>query len=291
MEYFRYLGWRPVAVLAAVLGAYLLACLGLWRFQTKMIFFPPQSVGAAPTDVGLSYEDLYLPVGDGQVHGWWIPAPAAITKAPVIIYAHGNASNLSDLVSRFQQFHDWGYAVMAVDYRGYGKSSGPFPNEQQVYEDIEAAWQYLIRQQEIAPGRIVIYGQSIGGAIALNLAIDQPEAAGLIMESSFTSMREMVDHRFPLLAKAMPIDSILTQQFNSVEKMRSLQIPLLLIHGTDDDIVPVTMSQQLYGETIVAGKTSSRLIMIDEGDHNNLPTAGGDTYVGSIQAFVESQQR
>ena len=285
MEYFRHLGWRPTAVLGAILAAYLLACLGLWRFQTKMIFFPPHDVDNTPADFGMPYEDLWLTVGNGQVHSWWIPAETK-AKAPVIIYAHGNASNLSDLVFRFQQFHNWGYAVMAFDYRGYGESSGPFPNEQRVYEDMQAAWQYLTTQRQIEASRIVVYGQSIGGAIALNLAIDHPEAAGLIMESSFTSMRDMVSHRFVLLPKILPIELLLTQRFDSVHKVRKLQIPLLLIHGTDDNIVPVAMSQQLYAAASSGGNAAARLFLIDGGDHNSLPSAGGDSYVKSIQAFV-----
>ena len=288
MKYLGYIDWRAVMAVAVVLVAYLLACFGLWRFQANMIFFPPQVVGSTPADVNLSYEELYLTVGEGHVHGWWIPAPKTTTNAPVIVYAHGNASNLSDLVFRFQQFHDWGYAVMAIDYRGYGESSGPFPSEQRVYEDIEAAWQYLTQQRQIAADRIVLYGQSIGGAIALNLAVAHPEAAGLIMESSFTSMRDMVDYRFPLLPKVMPIDWILTQQFDSIEKLRSLQLPLLLIHGTADNIVPVTMSQQLYDETVSARKATSHLILIEAGNHNSLPTIGGNAYAGSIQLFVEA---
>ncbi len=287
MEYLRYVGWRPMVGLAAILSVYLLACIGLWRFQTKMIFFPPKVVGSTPADVGIPYENLRLAVGDGEIHGWWIPAPTSAADSPVIIYAHGNASNLSDLVFRFQQFHDWGCAVMAIDYRGYGESSGPFPNEQRVYEDIETAWQYLIQQRQVAADRIVLYGQSIGGAIALNLAVNHPEAAGLVMESSFTSMRDMVDYKFPLLPKITPIDTVLTQQFDSIGKMRSLKIPLLLIHGTDDDIVPVSMSQQLYGATIVSGNANSTLILIEGGDHNSLPSFGGDRYSEPIQTFVQ----
>ena len=298
MEYLRLTDWR-FAVLLTIPCVYALACLGLRRFQTKLMFFPPGNVGATPADVGVPYEDLRLKVGEGEVHGWWIPAPVASNQSsgqpakrepPVILYAHGNGSNLSDLVFRFQQFHDWGYAVMAVDYRGYGKSSGPFPNEQRVYEDMEAAWQYLIMQQ-IAANKIVIYGQSIGGAIALNLAINHPDAAGLVLESSFTSMRDMVDHRFPLLPKLTPIDAVLTQRFDSAQKMRSLKVPLLIIHGTDDDIVPVSMSQTLYGETIVAGNIASRLVLIEGGDHNSLPSIGGDYYADNIRGFVDLQTR
>ncbi len=288
MDYLRYIDWRSLAILAAVSSVYLLACVGLWRFQTKLIFFPPGVVQSTPADFGMAYEDLRLNAGDGQVHGWWIPAPdSEAANSPVIVYAHGNGSNLSDLVSRFQQFHNMGCAVMAVDYRGYGQSSGPFPNEQRVYEDIEAAWEYLIAQRQIEAKRIVLYGQSIGGAIALDLAIDHPEAAGLIMESSFTSMREMVDYKFPLLPKITPIDIVLTQRFDSMGKMRSLKIPLLLVHGTDDDIVPAHMSQQLYGATIASGNANSTLILIEGGDHNSLPSFGGDRYSEPIQTFVQ----
>ena len=287
MDYLRQVGWRPIAVLAAVLGVYLLACIGLWRFQTKLIFFPPAVVQSTPADFGMPYENLRLSVRKGQIHGWWIPFADDTANSPVIIYAHGNGSNLGDLVSRFQRFHTLGYAVMAIDYRGYGQSSGPFPNEQRVYEDIEAAWQYLVTQRQIAANRIVVYGQSIGGAIALNLAINHPDAAGLIMESPFTSMRDMVDHKYPLLPKLMPIEIVLTQRFDSVQKVRSLKIPLLLIHGTEDDIVPAFMSQLLYGAAIASSNANSTLVLVEGGDHNGLPSFGRDRYSEPIQTFVQ----
>ncbi len=264
-------------ILALGLGAalYLLLGLALWRYQTRFIFRPPATLEATPADVQLAYEEIWLPVGDGQIHSWWIPAAAG---SPIILYLHGNGSNLGDLINRARRFHQWGYGVLLIDYRGYGRSSGPFPNEARVYEDAEAAWRYLSEQ---APAdRIVLYGRSIGGAIAVHLASQHPEAAGLILESSFTSLQAVVG-RSPLAA-IFPLDRLINQRFDSLSKVRSLPAPLLLLHGTADTVVPADMSQTLYD----AAPGPKTLLWIDGADHNNLPELGGDRYAEAIQTFV-----
>lgn len=273
-------------VFIAIALCYSFTCLALWHAQTKMMFFPNKTLRNTPADFGLAYEDIWLTPGDtsenGRVHGWWIPNQLAENRAdPVILFLHGNASNVGDMVSRAQMFHQWGVSTLLVDYRGYGRSSGPFPSEQRVYEDAEAAWQYLAKRK-IPADRVVIYGQSIGGAIAINLAANHPEAAGLIVESSFTSMREMVSYQKTL--PLIPVNWLLTQRFESLEKVRSLQMPLLFIHGTADRVVPTDMSAQLYDAAASNAKTR---ILIEGAGHNDMPTVNPDLYWNSIRAFVE----
>lgn len=270
---------------AIALSLYLLTCLALWRYQTRMIFFPDALLKSTPAEVGLAYENVWLPTTNGQVNGWWIspksnPRSTANEEIPVILFFHGNGSNLGDLVSRAQQFNQWGYSTLLIDYRGYGRSTGPFPNEQRVYEDAELAWRYLI-QQQVSAARIVIYGHSIGGAIAINLATDHPDAAGLIVEGSFTSMRAMVKYAKPL--PLIPVNWLLTQRFDSLEKVKLLQVPLLLIHGTADDVVPPAMSQTLY-EAAPPNKTR---ILIEGSGHSGLPAVDRDFYASSVRSFVE----
>ena len=173
--------------------------------------------------------------------------------------------------------------MLLIDYRGYGRSTGEFPNERRVYEDAEAAWQYLIEERGVAEDNVVIYGRSIGGAIAIELASHHPDAAGLITESTFTSMREMIDHSHPLLPKIAPVNLLLTQRFDSLRKVRSLQMPVLLMHGTVDKVVPPQMSQTLYD--LLPGE--KELVKIEGGDHNNLPYVEGSQYEESIQRFIE----
>ena len=265
--------------------AYLLVCLGLWRYQTRMMFFPSAVIRSTPADVGLSYKDVWLKTTNGQVHGWWIDNRSKVEEQiPVILFFHGNGSNLGDMVSRIQQFNSWGYSTLFIDYRGYGRSSGPFPNEQRVYEDAEAAWQYLMRQQ-VQAKRIAIYGQSIGGAIALNLAVAHPEAAALIVESSFTSMQAMATHAKSL--PLIPVNRLLTQKFDSLEKVKSLRVPVLFIHGSNDEVVPELMGQSLYAAT----PQDKSYLLIEGAAHSGLPEVDRNLYDSTVREFVETHAR
>ena len=266
-------------------SAYLLICLWLWRYQTRMMFFPDSTIRNTPADAGLSYEDVWLKTTNGQVHGWWIDSRSNLDEQiPVILFFHGNGSNLGDMVSRIQQFNDWGYSTLFIDYRGYGRSSGPFPNEQRVYEDAEVAWQYLIQQQVLAE-QIAIYGQSIGGAIAIDLAVHHPDAAALIVESSFTSMRAMVARAKSL--PLIPVNRLLTQRFESLEKVKSLQIPALFIHGSDDEVIPEAMGQRLYEAT----PTDKSYLLVEGAMHSGLPAVDSDLYTRTVRSFVETYAR
>ena len=270
---------------AIALSLYLLVCLALWHYQTRMIFFPDALIKSTPTEVGLTYEDVWLATTNGQVHGWWIPNEfdtrfKTNNKIPVILFFHGNGSNLGDLVSRAQPFHQWGYSTLLIDYRGYGQSSGPFPSEQRVYEDAELSWRYLTEQQQISAARIVIYGHSIGGAIAINLATQHPEAAGLIVEGSFTSMQAMVKYAKSL--PLIPVNWLLTQRFDSLDKIKSLRVPLLLIHGTADEVVPPAMSQTLYK----AAPLDKTRVLIKGAGHSGLPAVNRELHASTVRGFV-----
>ena len=201
-----------------------------------------------------------------SVHGWWIPASEtppsppearggarkgervlatpqsdrrAVASVPalnkeglegVVLYLHGNGSNVGANVEHANRFHRLGLSVFAIDYRGYGKSQGDFPSESQVYEDAQLAWDYLVKLRGVNPHQIYIYGHSLGGAIAIDLAVRHPEAAGLIVEGSFTSTRAMVDFQKGLFW-LFPIDWLLTQRFDSLSKVDRLQMPVLLFTG------------------------------------------------------------
>jgi len=274
-------------VLGIVAVLYLLACLALWRYQTRLMFFPEADLNTTPANVGLQYEEVRLSSGSGEIHGWWMPV--IDPSAPTFLYLHGNGSNVGDLTGRALQLHQLGVGVLLIDYRGYGQSSGPFPNEQRVYEDADSGWKYLTEEKGIAAENIVIYGRSIGGAIGINLATAHPDAAGMIIEASFTSMRSMVKHKYPLLP--MPVNWILTQKFESEEKVRSLNIPLLFFHGTADEIVPTHMSQQLHDAAPSDEFSSKELVFIEGAGHNDVPWIGGELYEKSVSTFLEELKR
>ncbi|HEY9738438.1 MAG TPA: alpha/beta fold hydrolase, partial [Trichocoleus sp.] len=201
-----------------------------------------------------------------------------------VLYLCGVGRNMGDYnyLARVAAFRQLGFSVLVFDYRGYGRSGGSFPSEQQVYEDGRAAWNYLRHERGIPAEQIVIYGESMGGAIALDLAVKHPEAAGLIMQSSFTSMAEAIRSR-PFL-KLVPINWILTEQFDSLAKIQSLQMPVLFLHGTEDSVVPAVMSQQLYA----AAPEPKQLFLIAGGDHVRIYQPGDQSYLKAIQKFIDT---
>ncbi len=199
----------------------------------------------------------------------------------VVLYLHGNGSNVGANVEHANRFHGLGLSVFLIDYRGYGKSQGDFPSESRVYEDAEQAWDYLVQQRGINPHQIYIYGHSLGGAIAIDLAVRHPEAAGLIVEGSFTSVRAMVDYQKPQFGM-FPIDFLLTQRFDSLAKVDRLQIPVLFIHGTADTVVPSQMGKKLFD----AAPEPKQLYMVPDGGHNNAAQIGGAEYLRVVSKFL-----
>ncbi|MGC9502264.1 alpha/beta hydrolase [Baaleninema sp.] len=262
---------------AVVLFAFLIF-LGLRVGQTRLMFFPSRYLKATPETVNLDYQSLWIPVKNQQLYGWFIPAQNS--DAPVILYFNGNASNIGDVVNKAARFHEWGWSVILVDYRGYGKSSPPFPNETRVYRDAEATWQYLTETLEIDPAKIVIYGWSIGGAVAIDLAAKHPEAGALIVEASFTSMKDMTDYKFKTISPLLRL--ALTQEFDSLQKVDRLEIPVLYLCGTQDSVVPPEMTQQLYA----ASPQPKELLVIPNATHTSISREDETLYRETVRSFV-----
>ena len=209
---------------------------------------------------------------------WWLPAENA--DAPSMLYLHGNDKNISGAsdLERATRLRAMGYNLLMVDYRGYGKSTGGEPSEAKMYEDAEAAWNYLIQQRVHDPKRIFIYGHSLGGAIAIDLATHHPEAAGIIAESTFTDMVDMGKREYPYL----PVEQLLNQRFDSISKVGKLKIPLLLIHGTWDRLIPYQMSQRLFD----SAPQPKFLKLIEGGEHNNDAIIAPLEYRAAVSEFT-----
>ena len=276
--------FRKIALCAISLGTvYMLACTYLWARQGHFIFTPRREIKKTPANVQLLYEDIYVPVknANGQterIHSWWVPGKDP--SGNVLLYLHGSALNMGANVNALRRLHNLGFAVFIVSYRGYGLSDGEFPSEALLYADAEASWNYLVKHNGINPERIYIYGHSIGGAVAIDLAVRHPNAAGLIVESTFTSIidvaRQKTRYRF------FPLDLIVDQRFESLNKVPHLRIPALYIHGTDDHLVPFEMSRLLYERT----PHPKFLTFIPGGGHNNSATVGGKAYLAALSDFV-----
>jgi fermentation-respiration switch protein FrsA (DUF1100 family) len=280
-----------VAVGTFLTIAYSAACVFLFAAQGKFIFFPTRAIVTTPDDLQLGYQDVLLPISSKNgavesVHGWWIPASKRSVNqgesGKIVLYLHGNGLNVGANVEHANRFHRLGLSVFLIDYRGYGQSQGDFPTESQVYQDAQLAWDYLVKKRGINPNQIYIYGHSLGGAIAIDLAVRHPEAAGLIIEGSFTSLRAMVDFQKGLY-RMFPIDLLLTQRFDSISKVDRLQIPVLFIHGTADTIVPVEMGRKLFD----AAPEPKQLYIVPDAGHNNLAQFAGAEYLQKVRQFLE----
>ena len=276
--------WFFAGLVALAVIAYAFGCAYMWVNQKYYIFMPQRELSQTPADHHLAFEDIYLPVpsindsGFERMHCWWIPANQPTGR--YLIYLHGSAVNVGANVNHARRFKELGFSVLLVSYRGYGRSEGDFPTEAQVYEDAEAAWDYLVNQEGIKPGEIFIYGHSLGGAVAINLAVSHPGAGGLIVESTFTSIADM--GRRIKLYRLLPIDLITHQRFDSIHKINRLKMPVLILHGTEDRVVPLKMSRRLYEQA----PSPKRLKIILGGGHNNLARVGGAEYLNTIREFI-----
>jgi len=256
----------------------------LWHAQRQLIFFPSPDLQQLPSDRGLPHEDVWIPLAGNpadRLHGWWLPASDA--SAATVLYLHGNDFNLSSNIEHIARFHRMGFAILAIDYRGYGKSVGDFPSESQVYDDAEAAWDYLMRERRVDPGRAFVYGHSLGGAIAIELALRRPNAAGVIAEGTFTSVAELARTLYWIF----PTGWLVNQRFDSLAKVPKLKVPVLFIHGKADTEIPYTMSEALYR----AAAEPKRLVLIPRGGHENSALIDGAQYERAVLEFVRSVER
>lgn len=284
--------------LFAITFVYCAACGYLWFAQNRLIFLPDRPIDLTPDDYGLPYQEVRLPIGSpknvddelsssgdsaseglDEMRGWWIPAVERPAK--VLLYLHGNSGNIGSNLPHAVRFHKLGFSVLLLDYRGYGSSRGGHPTEAQVYEDAEAAWKYLLARG-FHSHQILIYGHSLGGAIAIELASRYPRAAGLIVESTFTSMRDIA--RWDPRYWVFPVDLLLHQRFDSITKAHALRLPVLVIHGKADSKIPFQMGRDLFE---AFSSPQKRLLLIPEAEHSNSASVGRSQYFKEVQSFIQ----
>jgi hypothetical protein len=286
-----------LSIAGIALFAYAGICTFLYLQQRQLIYKPDSNIIDLPSNshYRLNYEDVWIPIAgsNDKLHGWWFPVSTLdspslpkrtkrVLKSPkTILYLHGTGGNISHNLARIEGFLQLGFSVLAIDYRGYGKSQGSFPSELQLYQDSQAAWEYLLQVRDISPQQIIIYGESLGGAISMDLAIKKPNAGGLILQSTFTSMAEVASQS--VWMKAMPVSLLINQKFDSIEKIKSLQVPVLLIHGLNDSGIPPSMSQKLYDLT----PNRKQLFLIPDAEHARIYDPK-HSYLQAIQQFVSN---
>jgi alpha-beta hydrolase superfamily lysophospholipase len=260
------------------------ACTSIDGLQRRYIFQPTREIAGTPSDFGFDFVEQWLPVPrttsgtrPERINAWWIPGPAENTCA--ILYLHGNGWNIGDSAYDTARLRRMGFAVLAIDYRGYGKSEGAFPSESQVYQDAQIGWDHLKSLQPDARRRFV-YGHSLGGAIAIDLATKNADIAGLIVEGSFTSMADMAREVHGL--NVLPMDWLLTQRFDSMAKMGSVKMPVLFIHGESDNVIPHSMSERLHA----AAQQPKSLLLVPGAGHSSIAVVAWDRYRAALKDFT-----
>jgi uncharacterized protein len=228
------------------------------------VYFPDRALYGDPADVGLAFAELTIPTEDGErLHGWWIPAPG--TARGHVLFFHGNAGNVSHRLEHARALTAAGLDLLLVDYRGYGRSTGK-PGEAGLYRDARAALRAM-RTGEVDPARIVYMGESLGAAVALWLATEEPPAA-LVLQSAFTSLRDVARHHYG------PLATLAGDAYPSLERIRGVRSPVLIVHGDRDEIVPVAHGRALHD----AAPAPRRLHIVPGAGHNDLVDAMGASY-------------
>ena len=273
------------AFAAALLGG----CAVLDNKQSEWIFRPVRDNWRGYQGLPAGAEDLWISVpGNGsaaaeRIHAWWMPQTGGATanaNAPALLYLHGSRWNLTGSSFRIAKWREMGFSVLAIDYRGFGQSSGELPTEAKAYEDAALAWNWLTDKVPDARQRYV-YGHSLGGAVAIDLAskLGPHDAAGLITESTFTSVPDVVSAS-PY--GWLPVGFLISQRFEALEKIRKVTVPKLILHGTSDRVIPHTMSDELFK----AASEPKRLVKFDGASHSGIAWAAAGEYIEVVRAFV-----
>ncbi|WP_434685969.1 alpha/beta hydrolase [Pseudanabaena minima] len=266
--------------------AYIGLAIVLYIGQSSLVFMPSKDVIETPAILGINFENIQITTRDNiNLDTWFVPAKDNdLVGKGVILFCHGNGGNISNRISYLPIFRELGLATFLFDYRGYGKSGGT-PSEEGTYADVEAAWQYLTQERQIPPQKIIIYGESLGGAIASYLAqkISQPNgnnnAGALVLASTFTSISDRAAELYPF----MPIRFLSRFSYNSIERLPSIKIPVLVIHSIDDEIIPFH-----HGDRNFQVANQPKNLVKLRGDHNGGFLDSLETYRNGLNEFIQS---
>jgi len=266
--------WKVTgSILTIALIGYLVMLLLVFFFQKNMVYLPSRDLSMVPGDAGMAYEKLRLVTSDNiRISAWFIPSPQ---RRGTVLFCHGNAGNISHRIDSIRIFHDIGLDVLIFDYRGYGSSEGS-PGEKGTYLDAEAAWRYLVEEKGTPPEEIVLFGRSLGSAVAAEIALKH--GGGLfISESGFTSIPELGASLYPFL----PVKLLARYSYDTLRKVQHITLPKLFIHSPDDEIIPYRQGRMLFERAA----EPKRFLEI-RGGHNEGFILSGELYVHGIEKFI-----
>ncbi|KQW46265.1 MULTISPECIES: alpha/beta hydrolase [unclassified Roseateles] len=265
-----------LALLAAATLALQVGCTTLDERQRGWIFQPGDRTWGGGLAAAEGMEDVWIPFESRldesrgaavRLHGLWLPQ--ADPNAPVLLYLHGARYDVRGSAPRMRRMHELGFSVLGVDYRGFGRSTAGLPSEAMAAEDARAAWDWLARQHP--DKRRFIFGHSLGGAIAVQLASEVGDENGLIVEGSFTSIPDVVgSFRWGWL----PVSPLITQRFDAAARVAEVGSPLLVVHGSRDSLIPYRLGQGLYERA----RGPKRFVLVEGGSHHNTNAVGQAQY-------------
>lgn len=236
------------------------------------VFFPSKNLKSTPADFGMKYEDIYFQTKDKfKINGWLVKG----ASDGIVIFFHGNSGNMSNLINKIQMFHGLGLDIFLIDYRGFGRSEG-YPTEIGLYRDAQAAYDYLLSRPDVNMNHLIIYGESLGGAVAIDLA-GKNHSCGVIIDAAFTNVLDMAKKRYPYIPAFL-----IGGQFDSLSKVAFIQEPKVFMHSRDDEVVPFQLGKNLY-DAAVQPKEFYEV----EGIHNTNNQNGVETIRLVFENFLE----
>jgi len=273
---------RPALLLAAALALATLGlagCAALDEQQRRWIFQPTDRTWSAGLAAAEGMQDVWIDFhsqetgAPARLHGLWLPHPTR-DDAPVLLYLHGARWDVRGSAPRMRRLHELGFAVLGIDYRGFGQSQGgELPSETMAYEDAAAAWQWLAEQRPRAPR--FVFGHSLGGAIAVQLASSAAGVRGLIVEGSFPSIPDLVStFRYGWL----PVGPLITQRFDAGARIGQVKAPVIVVHGSEDRLVPHRLGRALYERA----REPKRFVLVEGGSHHNTNWVGIGQYRSTL---------
>lgn len=260
----------------AVAAALIFWTVALMLFEDKFIYFPEKYPNGAYEQARSipNLRDCWVATEDGvRLHAWFAPAESA--RATLLI-SHGNGGNISYRYLLMRSLVRQKFNVLMYDYRGYGRSEGT-PSEEGIYKDGRAFFDYASTQPEVDPKKIILWGTSLGGAVATDVAVHR-KAAGLILESTFTSGSDVARVLYPFL----PVAPLMQSKFNTIDKIKTLHLPVLVMHGDLDEILPIGLGRKLYA----SANDPKEFYEITGARHNDTFFVGGDEYFNRVGLFT-----
>jgi len=249
----------------------------LARWQERVgLFFPSRELYTNPASEGLPFEDVYFKSAGSDLHGWYIPA----SGRQVVLWMHGNAGNIADRLDQAVKMkRALGVSSFMFDYRGYGQSTGR-PSEEGLYQDAQAALEWLTEVRGVHPREVILYGHSLGTAVTVDLAVKRgKDSGGMVLESPFTSAADMARKIY----FGLPVGLIMSVKLDNIGRIRGVKMPILVIHGVSDTVIPFAMGKQVFD----AAPEPKTFLPVAGGDHSDCYVVGGEAYWGAWRGLLE----